>query len=158
MIHPTGEALAVVALVHGDGTQDRTSFGGYAPMINALLERGIAVASWDKPGVGSSGGNWLHQSMPDRTAETRAVLHLLAASFEGVPIGALGFSQAGWVLPSLSPQDADFLVLVGAAVSWQDQGAHYTAVRLRQEGLEPEERPAELRFACCLPPAHLVSC
>ncbi|WP_245848357.1 alpha/beta hydrolase [Actibacterium ureilyticum] len=133
---PDDAVIAAVAIVHGDGAQDRLSAGGYAPLINALLDRGIAVASWDKPGVGASGGNWLLQSMSDRADETRAVLHLLKERFQGTAIGALGFSQAGWVLPSLTRADADFLILAGAAMSWQQQGAYFTRMRLRQAGLD----------------------
>ncbi|WP_300056460.1 alpha/beta hydrolase [uncultured Roseobacter sp.] len=136
---PEHDPIAAIALVHGDGPQDRTSAGGYAPVINALLDRRIAVASWDKPGVGVSDGNWLHQSMADRTAEVQAALQRLNQRFDGVSVGALGFSQAGWVLPSLTRDDADFLVLVGAAVSWQDQGAYYTRVRLAMDGASAEE-------------------
>lgn len=135
---PDETPQAAIVLVHGDGPQDRTSSSGYAPLINVFLDAGIAVAAWDKPGVGESGGNWLHQSMADRSDETRAALDLLDQRFEGVPNGALGFSQAGWVLPRLTPDDADFLVLIGAAVSWQDQGAYYTRTRLGQAGLDAE--------------------
>ncbi|MEO1110142.1 MAG: alpha/beta hydrolase [Pseudomonadota bacterium] len=134
---PERDPIAIVALVHGDGPQDRTSAGGYAPIINMLLDRGIAVASWDKPGVGASEGNWLHQSMANRTAEVQAALKHLKQRSGAVPIGALGFSQAGWVLPSLGRDDADFVVLVGAAVSWRDQGKYYTHMRLSMEGLSP---------------------
>lgn len=132
---PDKTPAAAVVLVHGDGAQDRTSAGGYAPIINALLDRGIAVASWDKPGVGASGGNWLLQSMQDRTSETRAALHVIKQRLDGVPVGALGFSQAGWVLPPMTRDDADFLVLVGAAVSWKDQGDYFARVRLAGDGL-----------------------
>ncbi|MDY8107968.1 alpha/beta hydrolase [Fulvimarina sp. 2208YS6-2-32] len=134
---PDEAPRAAVVFVHGDGAQDRTSSGGYAPMINAMLDRGIAVASWDKPGVGASQGNWLHQTMGERTAETRAALRVLARRFDGLARGAVGFSQAGWVLPDLTRGDADFLVLIGAAVSWQDQGEYFTRVRLAREGLDP---------------------
>lgn len=133
---PDEAPKAAIVLVHGDGPQDRTSAGGYAPLINTFLDHGIAVASWDKQGIGGSSGNWLHQSMADRTAETRAALNLLSQRFEGIALGAVGFSQAGWVLPSLTPDDADFLVLIGAAVSWQDQGGYYTRTRLELEGLD----------------------
>ncbi len=135
---PDKAPKAAVVFVHGDGAQDRTSAGGYAPIINALLDQGIAVASWDKPGVGSSQGNWLHQSMSERTTETRGALQQLEQRLPGIGVGALGFSQAGWVLPSLTQEDADFIVLVGPAVSWQDQGDYYTRTRLTIEGLESE--------------------
>ncbi len=135
---PDEAPRAAVVLVHGDGAQDRTSAGGYAPLINTMLDRGIAVASWDKPGVGPSVGNWLHQTMVERADEARAALQLLARRFDGLARGAVGFSQAGWVLPHLAQGDADFIVLIGAAVSWQDQGDYFTRIRLAREGLDPQ--------------------
>ena len=122
----------------GPGAQDRTPNGGYAPLINAMLDKGTAVASWDKPGVKASEGNWLHQSMEERADETRVALQLLARRFDGLAHGAVGFSQAGWVLALLASNDADFIFLVGAAVSWQDQGDYYTRTRLAREGLGPQ--------------------
>lgn len=135
---------AALVLVHGDGPQDRTSAGGYAPLIHHLLDHGIAVASWDKPGIGGSDGNWLDQSMADRADETRAALDALSDRFNHLPIGALGFSQAGWVLPRLDDTDADFLVLIGPAVSWSDQSAYFTETRLRRAGLSGDALQTEL--------------
>ena len=131
---PEAPVRAAVALVHGDGPQDRSSGGGYAPLIRHLLANGIAVASWDKAGIGHSRGQWLEQSMADRAAETREALDLLRRELPGVPTGALGFSQAGWVLPKLRNGDADFLVLGGPAVSWAQQGDYYLRTRLRLQG------------------------
>lgn len=133
---PDTPPVAAVVFVHGDGPQDRTSQGSYAPLINVFLDRGIAVAAWDKPGVGGSEGNWLLQSMADRTLETRAALAQLALRFDNTIRGAVGFSQAGWVLPSLTAEDADFIVLIGAAVSWHDQGKYFTRMRLASENLD----------------------
>lgn len=134
-----GPARAAVALVHGDGPQDRDSAGAYAPLVNTLLDAGIAVASWDKPGIGRSTGNWLDQSMEDRAAETRAALDTLERRLGSTAVGALGFSQAGWVLPKLTRGDADFLVLVGPAVSWQNQGRYFTRTRLTRQGASERE-------------------
>lgn len=135
---PNGAPKVAVVLVHGDGAQDRTSAGGYVPLINTMLDQGIAVASWDKPGFDASQGNWLRQTMEDRADETRGALERLARRFDGLALGAVGFSQAGWVLPQLSSDDADFIVLIGAAVSWQDQGDYYTRTRFLREGLDPQ--------------------
>jgi pimeloyl-ACP methyl ester carboxylesterase len=130
----------LAALVHGDGPQDRTSGDGYNPLINALLDQGITVASWDKPGVGESGGSWLDQSMSDRADETRSAIRELRERFEDYAIGAIGFSQAGWVLPRLSVEDGlDYLVLVGAAVNWQNQGDYFGTKRMEAEGKSPDE-------------------
>jgi len=76
--------------------------------------------------------------MEDRTTETQAALDVLEQHLDGVSIGALGFSQAGWVLPSLTKEDADFLVLLGPAVSWQQQGEYFAKTRLAAQGLDAE--------------------
>ena len=145
MWRPEGPPRATVMLVHGDGSQDRISQGGYAPLVNALLDAGIGVASWDKPGVGGSSGEWLDQSIEDRAEEVRAAGRALAAMDATRPIGALGFSQAGWVLPKLERGEADFVVLIGAAVSWERQGRYY-GVQRRRLG-NPAEPPDEGRRA-----------
>lgn len=132
----------IALLVHGDGAQDRTSDGGYLPLINTLTDAGISVFSWDKPGVGASTGNWLDQDMQDRAAEAVAAMAALHAlpDADGRVIGLIGFSQAGWVLPRVPglTNDAAFLVLIGGAVSWQEQGAYYTTRRLEAEGQNAE--------------------
>lgn len=131
----------LAALVHGDGPSDRTFGGDHNPLINALLDQGLVVASWDKPGVGeseSNGGSWLDQSMPDRAVETRSAIRKLRERFDNFAVGAIGFSQAGWVLPRLSTEDGlDYLVLVGPAVSWQDQGDYLGTKRMEAEGMSP---------------------
>lgn len=132
---PDQTTTAAVVLVHGDGPQDRTSQQGFDPLINALLDAGIAVVSWDKPGIGDSQGNWLNQSMTDRSVNVRSAISTLRNKFQGIPVGVLGFSQAGWVLPRLKPNSADFIVLVGGAVSWQRQGDYYTRQRLQRTGM-----------------------
>lgn len=140
---------AVALLVHGDGPQDRWSNGGYLPLINALLDRGIAVYTWDKPGIGASTGDWLGQSMQDRSEEARAAWAAVAQTLPQARgrIGFLGFSQAGWVLPALAAQEGPkpaFFVLVGGAVSWQRQGDYFTARRLEAEGRTPEQIAGQL--------------
>ncbi|GAB5510191.1 MAG: CocE/NonD family hydrolase [Hyphomicrobiales bacterium] len=136
---------AAIVLVHGDGPADRLAGDALALFINAMLNAGIAVASWDKPGIGGSTGEWLSQSMEDRAVETAAALQALQDRLPNAQVGALGFSQAGWVVPKLTAEDADFLVLVGPAVSWQQQGDYYTRTRLERSGLGLS--PAEIEAA-----------
>lgn len=131
---PDQPPLTAIVIVPGE-TAGRTSAGGYAPFINTLLDAGVAVASWDKPGIGVSEGDWLSQSMDDRANETRAALAALSGRMEGLSVGALGFSQAGWVLPRISAQDTAFLVLAGPAISWRSQGAFNTRTRLKRSGM-----------------------
>ncbi|WP_105538842.1 alpha/beta hydrolase family protein [Cronobacter turicensis] len=110
----------VVVLIHGDGAQDRWSQGGYLPLVNDLLAKGIAVYSWDKPGVGESRGNWLAQTMRDRSDEATVALKTLKKQPELLQsrFGFLGFSQAGWVVPQAAMQShADFAAIVGAPLT-----------------------------------------
>ncbi|WP_417767799.1 alpha/beta hydrolase family protein [Stappia sp.] len=138
----------VVIVVHGDGPQDRYSAEGYLPLFNALLDAGIGVFSWDKPGIGGSEGDWRDQSMAGRAAEAEAARDAVrrnAGNRAGL-IGFLGFSQAGWVLPRIAARAGDetFFVLVGGAVNWQRQGDHLTRSRMRQDGTSDARIAAEI--------------
>lgn len=137
------KAPPVAIVVHGDGPADRFADQGYLPMMNALLDAGIGVYSWDKPGVGESAGDWLDQSMTDRADEALAALEAVRAETDVAAdrIGFLGFSQAGWVLPKavLKTPSAAFVVIVGGAVDWRRQGDFFTSKRLEAEGYTPDE-------------------
>lgn len=138
LVLPPGQiSPPFVVLIHGDGAQDRWSEGGYLPLVNFLVSQGIAVFSWDKPGVGASSGNWLAQTMADRAQAAAKVLEELRQQPELTQSkgGFLGFSQAGWVVPKASQLTAtDFAVLIGPAINWRDQGLYFTAQRLKMQG------------------------
>lgn len=138
LILPSGKVFPpFVLLVHGDGPQDRWSEGGYIPLVKFLVSQGIAVFSWDKPGVGHSSGNWLAQTMSDRAEEAVLALKKLREQPELKKSrgGYLGFSQAGWVVPQASQlTTSEFAVLIGAAINWRDQSIYYTGQRLKLEG------------------------
>lgn len=137
VLPPETDEPPIVLIVHGDGPQDRWSDSTYLPMVNALVARGIGVFSWDKPGVGQSDGDWLAQSMADRTEEAVAAFKYLRdqQGYAHNALGFLGFSQAGWVLPRATTKTgAGYAVLVGPAVNWRRQGAYYTSRRLEGEG------------------------
>ncbi|CAG8999430.1 MAG: hypothetical protein CENE_01404 [Candidatus Celerinatantimonas neptuna] len=128
----------IALIVHGDGPQDRFAHSGYLPFINQLLDAGIGVYSWDKPGIGKSSGNWLSLSMSDRAKEVLAALKKIRSLPDINPrkVGLLGFSQAGWVIPLVADQTSPaFSVIIGGAVNWRRQGAYYTYQRLKQQGL-----------------------
>lgn len=137
ILPPNQISPPVVILVHGDGPQDRWSDNGYLPLVNYLVSQGIAVFSWDKPGVGASTGNWLSQNMSDRANEAAFALQILKEQPElkRSHIGYLGFSQAGWVIPKVTQlATPDFIILAGAAINWRNQGIYYTGQRLNSEG------------------------
>ncbi len=90
-----------------------------------LAKEGIAVLTYDKRGVGESGGVYVGPSVGTNNIDTTN-LNLLAQdanaavkTFQAylknkkIPVGLVGFSQAGWIIPiaaSKNPQ-IDFMVL-----------------------------------------------
>ena len=134
-----------VVWVHGAGESARLPFGG-APLVQALVDSGIAVLSYDKRGVGESEG----ECCPGDYSQ----FNLLAADVDGAVvalrsrpeidpsrIGLLGASQAGWVVPLAAVRSSGrvaFTALVDApAVSTgeedlygQDTGEQGSLLRL----------------------------
>lgn len=143
LVLPSSEQPSAIAIfIHGDGPQDRFSNSGYLPLMNTLVDNGIAVFSWDKAGIGNSQGHWLNQTMAGRADEAKTALALLREKYPSpsVSIGYFGFSQAGWVIPLAASQSSpDFSVIVGGAINWRDQGAFYHRIRLIQENIEKSQ-------------------
>ena len=141
LLMPEGEGpFPVVIFIHGDGPADRFAHDGYVSIMNTFLAQGIACLSWDKAGVGQSSGNWLGQTMQDRADEAVQALQLLKQNPSIIQdkIGAIGFSQGGWVLSQLAADNADlnFMIAVGVAVNWQRQSEYLQRRRMQQSGFD----------------------
>lgn len=124
------KATGIVLFVHGDGAQNATQDGGYKPLMERFAQQGFIAVSWDKLGVGKSSGNWLDQTMDDRSKEVSYVISWLKKNYpsESGTIGLWGASQAGWVIPRVLTERTDirFSILVGPAINWLRQGAYDT--------------------------------
>jgi dienelactone hydrolase len=112
--------LAAVVIVHGSDPVKREM-----EFAKRLAKEGIAVLTYDKRGVGESGGVYVGPSVGTNNIDTTN-LNLLAQDANAAvktfrtylqdkktPIGLVGFSQAGWIIPmaaSKNPQ-IDFMVL-----------------------------------------------
>jgi len=123
-------SYAAVVLVHGSGQEKRMSDLG-----KQLAENGIAVLTYDKRGVGESGGIYVGPEVGSNNID-RTNLNLLASDVseavnklvdylpEKTPIGLLGFSQAGWIIPlatRLNSQINFMVVFSGPVVSTLEQ-------------------------------------
>ncbi|MBB5625124.1 alpha/beta hydrolase family protein [Sphaerisporangium krabiense] len=139
----------LVVFAHGDGVADASGDGLYRPIWEAFARAGYASLSWNKPGVDGAPGNWLHQSMSDRSAEVEAALDWAKRRPEIDPnrLGVWGISQGGWVLPKVAGDRTDlrFMILVGAAVNWLRQGEYNLRAQLHDEGAPDGRIDAELR-------------
>ena len=114
------KAVAAVVIVHGSDPVKRE-----LEFAKRLAKEGIAVLTYDKRGVGASGGVYVGPTVGTNNIDTTN-LNLLAQDANAavttfrtylkdkkIPIGLVGFSQAGWIIPiaaSKNPQIA-FMVL-----------------------------------------------
>ncbi|WP_031170170.1 alpha/beta hydrolase family protein [Streptosporangium roseum] len=139
----------LVVFAHGDGEADASRDGFYRPIWEAFARAGYASLSWNKPGIDGAPGNWLHQSMSDRSAEVEAALDWAKRQPEIDPnrLGLWGISQGGWVLPKVAGARTDlrFTILVGAAVNWLRQGEYNLRAQLHDQGAPDGKLDTELR-------------
>ena len=112
--------VAAVVIVHGSDPVKREM-----EFAKRLAKEGIAVLTYDKRGVGESGGVYVGPSVGTNNIDTTNLTLLADDASAAVttfrtylkdkktPIGLVGFSQAGWIIPiaaSKNPQIA-FMVL-----------------------------------------------
>ena len=112
--------FAAVVIVHGSDPVKREM-----AFAKRLAKEGIAVLTYDKRGVGESGGIYVGPSVGTNNIDTTNI-NLLSQDANAavkifrtylkdkkIPIGLVGFSQAGWIIPiaaSKNPQ-IEFMVL-----------------------------------------------
>ena len=144
-LEPVNDKMAkgVLIFVHGDGAMTYDAEGYYDIIWQQLRDQGYAIYSWDKAGVGESTGNWLNQSMQDRQSEVLAAVKFIQQKYNFTPknTGLIGFSQAGWVLPAIANKENNigFMVGIGFASNWFEQGQYYTKTRLQLSGATAEQ-------------------
>jgi pimeloyl-ACP methyl ester carboxylesterase len=116
---------ASVVLVHGSGKETRM-----IEMASLLARNGIAVFTYDKRGVGKSGGLYagpevgtnnidpsnLNLLALDASAAANTLLAHLPANHG--PLGIMGFSQAGWIIPVAAKRNpkVSFMILFSCPV------------------------------------------
>lgn len=101
----SGKHPAVV-LVQGSGPEGRWAT---AYIADALARHGVVALSYDKRGVGASGGDWRMATFDDLAADARAGVHLLAQRADVDPsrLGVYGHSQGGFLAPMIAENDPE---------------------------------------------------
>jgi dienelactone hydrolase len=123
--------FAAVVIVHGSDPVKREM-----EFAKRLAKEGIAVFTYDKRGVGESGGVYVGPSVGTNNIDT-ANLTLLAQDANAavetfqtylkdkkIPIGLVGFSQAGWIIPiaaSKNPQIKFMVLFSGPTITTLEQ-------------------------------------
>lgn len=115
--HPK-DAQAAVVLVHGSDPVPRMT-----KLAELLAKNGLLVLTYDKRGVGESGGVYVGPQVGtnnisvDNLAllakDASAAMNVVHQNNKELPIGLVGASQAGWIIPiaALKNPLVEFMVL-----------------------------------------------
>jgi uncharacterized protein len=115
-----------IVWVHGGGMQTRN----YFPDLSALCAgSGFAVLTYDKRGVGQSGGTFPGDRADDRAIselarDAEAAVRFLAAQpgIDRARVGLVGHSQGGWIAPLAATREPLVRFVVAFAGSSLSQG------------------------------------
>lgn len=135
---------SIVVMHPGSGPSDRHNDVYFPPIRAALLAHGHAVASFDKRGVGGSGGDWATSSIAEQAGDLIACAHTVATMVDHVPIGVFGHSQGGWVVYEALSHDTDIrfgIANSGPAVSPVEQERFSLRSRLPDD-VRPDDADA----------------
>ncbi|MFV8375256.1 alpha/beta hydrolase family protein [Flavobacterium sp. GSP11] len=96
--------FAAVVIIHGSDPVKREM-----EFAERLAKEGIAVLTYDKRGVGESGGVYAGPEVGTNNIDSvnltllakdaSAAVNKLHQLYKNIPIGLVGFSQAGWIIP-----------------------------------------------------------
>ncbi len=127
-----------VLMLQGSGPADRTSGGYFDPIRSAFLDRGIATFAFDKPGCGSSSGDWRRYGLEARAEQATAAIRALRnrSDVDADRVGIFGHSQGGWLVQILAGGTVPLSFAIASAapsigVAAQDLYGHEHTLRGR---------------------------
>ncbi|MFC2072192.1 alpha/beta hydrolase family protein [Chloroflexota bacterium] len=149
---PAGEGLfPAIVIVHGAGkitTQD------YKYFSFSFVHQGFAVLTYDKRGVGTSGGSYSKVGVEDGEPVLEDLANDVLAGVEFLKsndkidpknIGLFGISQGGWIAPLAASKSSDvaFIVLYSGPVCTVGQEIYYSQTTGDDPGGKVEGRTLE---------------
>jgi len=123
---------AAIVLIHGSGRATRMLW-----LAHLFASEGIAVLTYDKRGVGRSGGQFVGGLSAASTANfdllaQDAVAGAAAISqhprLRGTPVGYVGLSQGGWIAPiaATKPPVVSFIAVFSGPVTTVSEEGHFS--------------------------------
>ncbi len=146
---PGGAPRTVVVMHPGSGPSDRHNDVYFPPIRELLLDAGHAVASFDKRGAGGSSGSLATTSIGQQAGDLLACADAVREHVPGVPVGAFGHSQGGWVAFEAAARREGLAFAIanaGPGVSTADQ-ERYSVANTAPALVEVFERLLELARA-----------
>jgi len=123
--------IAALVIVHGSGQEKRMM-----EFATLLANNGIAVLTYDKRGVGESGGVYAGPEVGTNNVDATNLnllsldasiaANTLLANLPGnhIPLGLIGGSQAGWIIPLAAKKNNNIrftVIFSGALVTVREQ-------------------------------------
>ena len=145
---PPGEPAATVLMHPGSGPSDRHNDVFFPPIRAHLLDAGIAVASFDKRGVGGSSGRWQEAAIVEQATDAICCLERVQAAVGG-QVGLFGHSQGGWVVLEAAarfPGAAFVITSSGPGVTPEQQERYATQLYMRRAGISDDELDEVRRY------------
>ncbi|MDN3638119.1 alpha/beta hydrolase [Simiduia curdlanivorans] len=117
-IYDPKDAQAAVVLVHGSDPVPRMT-----QLAELLAKNGLLVLTYDKRGVGESGGVYVGPQVGTNNInvdnltllakDASAAINVIHQHSKNLPIGLVGASQAGWIIPITAARNplVEFMVL-----------------------------------------------
>jgi pimeloyl-ACP methyl ester carboxylesterase len=139
-----------VVLLHGAGPQ--TGNGMPAKIYgNAFLRSGIAVLTYDKRGVGGSGGTFRRNRYRDFVDDGISAVRYLQSRSDVAAgsIGLFGSSESGWFVPEIALRAGDVAYIVNRvapALPWIETNLWENRHELLKAGVEGETLEESLRL------------
>jgi pimeloyl-ACP methyl ester carboxylesterase len=145
----TGPHPAVIIL-HGSGP----GTGDGAPVriqINAFLRSGVSVLTYDKRGVGGSGGKFVRTGYQDFIEDGISAVRYLKSRSDVADggIGLVGNSEGGWFTPEIAHRTGDVSFIInraGPPLPWIETNLWETRHELINEGVDGEALDENIRL------------
>ena len=149
-----------VVMLQGSGAADRDSGGYFPPIRDAFLSRGIAVYSFDKPGIGSSSGDWRHFALADRADQAETAIARVGEhdAIDRERVGVWGQSQGGWLVQMIAAHLPDLTFAIansGAAIGVEAQDRYGCEHTMRAAGKSEDDIELALAFVSAVHAAAL---
>ncbi len=129
-----------VVMLQGSGPADRDSDGYFPPIRDAFIRRGVAVYSYDKPGIGRSTGDWRHFALFDRAVQAQAAIGLLKeqAAIDPHHVGVWGHSQGAWIVQIVASRESGLAFAItnsGPGISPREQDIYGVEHTMHADGM-----------------------